>query len=68
MQILMYDFDMSDLLASLERWETLVRQYDGAVASPAERVQDSVKTATVISRIAKGPLQDHLVLKRSPRS
>ena len=61
-QILMYDFDMSDFLASLERWETLLRQYDGAVASAAERVQDSVKTATVISRIAKGPLHDHLML------
>ena len=61
-QILMFAFDMGDFMASLERWETLVRQYDGTVSTPAESIQDSVKTATVISRIAKGPLQDHLML------
>ena len=61
-QILMYEFNMSDFLSSLEKWETFIRQYDGAVAGAEEKIQGSVKMATVISRIGKGPLQDHLML------
>ena len=60
--ILMCKVNMSDFLSSFEKWETLIRQYDGSVATEMEKIQSSVKMATEISRIGKGALQDHLML------
>ena len=42
----------------------MIKQYDGAVG-PAERLQSAVKMATVISRMPKGSLQDHLLVNSS---
>ena len=61
-QILTYDFDLEDFQASLERWEAIIKRHDEIADEP---VQSAVKTATVISRMPKGPLQDHLLVNSS---
>ena len=61
MKVLTYDFDGGDLLTSIERWEALIKQYDGLVAFE-ERLQDRVKVSTIISRMQKGSVQDHFLV------
>ena len=64
-QILNYDFDTADVLASLERWEALIRHYDASCSSEEERLQPSVKIATVVAKVGRGQLQDHLMMHAS---
>ena len=60
-KILTVDFDMSDFLSRLEKWEYVIKQYDHMVDDP-EALQDRVKIATVISRMGKGVVQDHFLV------
>ena len=60
-KILTYDFSDNDVEDALEKWENLIKQYDATVAA-ADQVRSSIKIATVISKIPKGSLRDHLMI------
>ena len=61
-RILTVEFDMSDFLNSLEKWDNLVKQHD-AMVDALEGVQDRVKIATLISRMRKGVVEDHFLVE-----
>ena len=63
-QVLTYQFDSADILASIESWEQLILQYDNSVDS-LDALQGPVKVATMLSRLPKGNLQEHLLLNAS---
>ena len=52
-KILTVEFNMQDFLNSVEKWEYLIKQYDGMVEE-LEGLQDRVKIATLISRMGRG--------------
>ena len=56
-KILTAEFDMSDLLNSLEKFENLIKQHD-AIVDELEGVPNRVKIATLISRMGTGVVQD----------
>ena len=60
-RILTVEFDMSDFLNSLEKWENLIKQHD-AMVDALEGVQDRVEIATLISRMGKGVVEDHFLV------
>ena len=59
-RILTLEFDVSDFLNRLEKWEKLINQHDANV-DELDGVQERLKIETLISRVGKGVVQDHLV-------
>ena len=64
-RILTFDFGSEGQIQDhLETWESLIKQYDGTV-SQEEKIRSNVKVATVISRLPKCALRDHLLIHAS---
>ena len=59
-KILTVEFDLSDLLNSLEKWDNMIRHH--ATVDELEGVEGSVKIATLLSRMGKGIVQDHFLV------
>eukprot|EP00971_Amphidinium_carterae_P055636 1096856-Amphidinium_carterae.1 len=49
----------------MEKWEQLIKRYDDETVGPGEELQGKVKKATLIARLAKGALQDRLLVNMS---
>ena len=60
LKILNWSFE-GDLLSSVEKWEILIKQYNGMIEA-TDNIPDKILIATVVSRIGHGKIQDHLIL------
>eukprot|EP00971_Amphidinium_carterae_P074175 1465853-Amphidinium_carterae.1 len=63
-QRLQYKFDGGNFQSSLEKWESLIKHYDGTVAK-GKKIQRTLKVATLLAQIRKGYLQEHLLVNAS---
>ena len=59
MRILGYEFNATDLTASLEAWERLVREYE---ARTEVEIPEFIKAGIIMLRLPSGPVSQHIVL------